>query len=183
MHHVFLDACNDPTAKQEIEESKRWVEQMTGKPCTMFCPPGGKFDARRLAQISAAGFIAIRTVEMISVARPVAGDKLLIMPTTLQAHPHTPATYLRNVLKRRGRNLWLYLMRGRTPDWTTLAERLIRTAIARCGVFHLWGHSWEIEESSQWSKLEDVMKMMCEQRSTAPCVTNSQIVQQLRTAA
>src|SRR3954462_3060939 len=29
MHHVFLDACNDATAQQEIEQSKQWVEQLT----------------------------------------------------------------------------------------------------------------------------------------------------------
>src|SRR4051812_28386608 len=183
MHHVFLDACNDATAQQEIEQSKQWVEQLTGKPCPMFCPPGGKFSAKRLSQIAAAGFQAIRTVEMISVAPPTLDNKLLIMPTTLQAHPHSPTVYLRNVLKRKGRNLLLYLTKGGGPDWPRLAERLLRTAIARGGVFHLWGHSWEIEESRQWSQLEDVLKMMSEARKAAPCVTNWQIVSAMRAAA
>src|SRR4051812_47186301 len=134
MHHVFLNSCGDETAQKEISESKQWVEDVTGKPCPMFCPPGGKFNERRLQQIRAAGYQAIRTVEMISVARPAIDGDLLIMPTTLQAHPHSPAAYMRNVLKRRGRNLWLYITKGRTPDWVTLAERLLRSAIETSGV-------------------------------------------------
>jgi peptidoglycan/xylan/chitin deacetylase (PgdA/CDA1 family) len=175
MDHVFLDSCGEQTAFDQIAQSKGWVEEVTGKPCPMFCPPGGKFNPRRLAQIEAAGFKAIRTVEMMSVARPAFHNGLLIMPTTLQAHPHSPTVYLRNVLKRKGRNLWLYLTHGRNPDWLKLAERLLATTIARGGVFHLWGHSWEIEEHKQWSQLEDVLKMMSEHRHIAPCVTNWQV--------
>ncbi len=66
----------------------------------MFCPPGGKFNERRLQQIAAAGFKGVRTVEMISVAAPVQQDGLLIMPTSLQAHPHSSTVYIRNILKR-----------------------------------------------------------------------------------
>ena len=183
MHHVYLDGCVDEIARQEIEESKKWIEQTTGKPCPMFCPPGGKFNDKRLAQIAAAGFQAVRTVEMMSVARPAARDGLLMMPTTLQANPHAPTVYIRNILKRRGKNLWLYLTKGRNPDWPTFAERLLKTAIARQGVFHLWGHSWEIEDAKQWKKLEDVLKMMSEVRTAAPCVTNSQVIASLRAAA
>jgi len=183
MHHTFLDTCTEQTAKQEIEESKQWVQEVTGKPCPMFCPPGGKFNEKRLKQISEAGYEAVRTVEMISVARPVPHEKLLLMPTTLQAHPHSPAVYMRNILKRRGKNLWLYLTKGRNPDWPSLAERLIRTAIARQGVFHLWGHSWEIENSKQWSQLEHVLKLMSEMRQHAACMTNWQVIRAMRAAA
>jgi peptidoglycan/xylan/chitin deacetylase (PgdA/CDA1 family) len=183
MHHTFLDSCGEATAKQEIEESKQWIEQTTGKSCPMFCPPGGRFNEKRLKQIADAGYHAIRTVEMISVARPIAHEKLMLMPTTLQAHPHSPAVYIRNILKRRGKNLWLYITKGRNPDWPTLAERLIRSAIARQGVFHLWGHSWEIEDAKQWGQLEDVLKLMSQMRTSVPCVTNAQVINAMRAAA
>jgi peptidoglycan-N-acetylglucosamine deacetylase len=183
MHHVYLDSCGEQTARQEIEESKQWVEQTTGKPCLMFCPPGGKFNERRLKQISAAGFKGVRTVEMISVAAPVQQDGLLIMPTSLQAHPHSPTVYIRNILKRRGRNLWLYITKGRDPDWPSLAERLLQTALVRGGVFHLWGHSWELEEWKQWARLEDVLKMMSQMKKQLPCVTNGQVIAEMRKAA
>jgi hypothetical protein len=176
MNHVFLNSCGDETGRSEIADSKKWVETVTGKPCPMFCPPGGKFSDRRLSQIIAAGFKAIRTVEMMSVAPPSMHHGLLVMPTTLQAHPHSASVYIRNILKRRGRNLWLYITQGREPDWAKLAERLLRTVIARNGVFHLWGHSWELESSQQWSRLDDVLKMMSELRQGAPCLTNWQAI-------
>jgi len=176
MDHVFLDSCGERTARDQITQSKAWVEQVTGKSCPMFCPPGGKFNDRRLEQIRAAGFKAIRTVEMISVAPPTDQNGLLIMPTTLQAHPHSPTVYLRNVLKRRGRNLWLYMTRGRNPEWPRLADRLLKTALSRGGIFHLWGHSWEIEESGQWPQLEELLKLISDHRNQARCMTNSQIL-------
>lgn len=180
MHHVFLNSCGDDTARSEIQDSKKWVEEMTGKPCPMFCPPGGKFSERRLQQIAAAGFEAVRTVELISVSRPTLHKGLLIMPTSLQAHPHTATAYIRNILKRKGRNLWLYITKGRNPDWPGLAERLMQAAISSNGVFHLWGHSWELEDSGQWGRLEEVMKLMSQIKSQAACVTNSQVVAGMR---
>ena len=180
MNHVHLDSCGDETAEREIGESKKWVEQTAGKPCEMFCPPGGRFNGRRLAQIAAAGFKGLRTVEMISVAKPAARDGLLMMSTSLQAHPHLPTVYIQNILKRRGRNLWLYITKGREPDWVKLAHSLLHSALSHGGVFHLWGHSWELEESKQWARLEDVLKMMSEHRNAAPCVTNSQVISATR---
>jgi peptidoglycan/xylan/chitin deacetylase (PgdA/CDA1 family) len=183
MNHVFLNSCGDDTGRQEICDSKAWVETLTGKPCTMFCPPGGKFNDRRLTQIASAGFTAVRTVEMMSLAHPTMHDGLLLMPTTLQAHPHSAAAYIRNILKRRGRNLWLYITNGRSPDWASLAQSLLQTALSRGGVFHLWGHSWELEQTQQWTRLEDVLKMMSDIRKSAPCLTNSQILHTRRAAA
>ena len=60
---------------------------------------------------------------------------------------------------------------------------LLRTALAQNGVFHLWGHSWELEESQQWSRLEDVLKLMSELRKSAPCLSNWQVITALRAAA
>jgi hypothetical protein len=183
MHHLFLDQCGHEMARTEIHDSRQWVEQLTGKPCPMFCPPGGKFNQSHLWQIKSAGFSAIRTVEMISVARPTVQSGLQIMPTTVQAHSHSASAYIRNILKRRGRNLWLYVTNGQAPDWPMLAERLLKTALERSGVFHLWGHSWELEDHKQWSRLEDVFKLMADLRQQAPCVTNSQVVSAMRVAA
>lgn len=175
INHLFLDTIDDSAAQREIADSKIWVEQTIGKSCPIFCPPGGKFHEQHLRQIQSAGFKAIRTVEMISIARPAKHNGLQIMPTTLQAHPHNRMAYLRNVLKRGGRNLWLLLTRGGS-DWPTRARRLMQAAISRQGVFHLWGHSWELEEFDQWNKLEDVFKLMSEFREQANCGPNSALI-------
>ncbi|MEJ7640411.1 MAG: hypothetical protein WKF75_21195 [Singulisphaera sp.] len=87
--------------------------------------------------------------------RPTAG--LWLMPTTLQAHPHGLAGYARNIARRAAfSNLWLYILHGRSVDWVELARSLLSEAHTRGGVFHLWGHSWELQEEGQWRRLEDV---------------------------
>jgi hypothetical protein len=45
------------------------------------------------------------------------------------------------------------------------------------GVFHLWGHSWEIEEKGQWENLEAVLKTMSSWREKWQGVTNSELCQ------
>jgi hypothetical protein len=45
------------------------------------------------------------------------------------------------------------------------------------GIFHLWGHSWELQETAQWQRLEELFSIMSEYRSELPCLTNSQLCQ------
>jgi hypothetical protein len=125
----------------------------------------------------AARFAGIRTVEFMSYDRPRPRDGLMEMPTTLQAFPQPVWSYAKNAAKRlAARNLWHYLVHGRSRDWTILARRLLERAVAAGGVFHLWGHSWELEQTGQWQRLDDVFAMMAEQPATAAArVTNGEL--------
>jgi len=42
-------------------------------------------------------------------------------------------------------------------NWDSLAIDLFDQALAGGGVFHLWGHSWEIDARGDWSRLERVL--------------------------
>ncbi|HEX4125757.1 MAG TPA: polysaccharide deacetylase family protein [Tepidisphaeraceae bacterium] len=176
MHHVFLTHTSDAIARREIEQSKAWVEDLAARPCTMFCPPGGKFHHIHLKMIREAGFAAIRSVELMSLSRPRLSEGLLVMPTTLQAFPHRPVTYLKNAWKRwAAANLWRYLLCGPGRQWHRLAETLLENTVKTGGVFHLWGHSWEVQVTNQWERLEELFKLMSQYAADAPCVTNSQL--------
>ena len=179
LNHVFLADADDDTARAEIVGSKSWVQEVTGKPCVMFCPPAGRFNSRHVLMFREAGYAGIRTVELLSLDRPRLRNALREMPTTLQAFPHPAVNYLKNLTKRRAaRNFWLYAVHGRSRNWATLARRLLARTLRGGGVFHLWGHSWELDQAAQWSRLEDVFKMLGEARAQAPCLTNGQICQQ-----
>ena len=181
LNHVFLTETDDATAREEIAGSKRWVEETTGRACPMFCPPAGRFNRAHARMFADAGFEGIRTVEFFSLDRPrkrARENGLLEMPTTLQAHPQTFAAYARNMLKRRAfRNFWLYTTVGYGRHWPTLARRLLDRAVATGGVFHLWGHAWEIEASSQWVELESVLRHVGElvAAKQARCLTNGEV--------
>src|SRR5213078_1137210 len=70
INHVFLDAVDDETAAAEIGDSKKWVTDVTGGACSMFCPPGGKFLPRHAPAVRQAGYAGVRTVEFMSLDFP-----------------------------------------------------------------------------------------------------------------
>lgn len=176
MNHVYLDSCPPEKARQEIFDSKNWVEDVTGKPCTMFCPPAGKFSRLHLKMIEEAGFAGARTVELFSAALPRQHGKLRIMPTSIQAHSHGTSAYLRNIARRRAlKNLWLYIRFGMGRDWSTAAHQLVDHCKQSGGVFHLWGHSWEIDRHEQWQRLEIVFGYLKQLGTQMANVSNGQL--------
>lgn len=178
--HTFLDAASDCVAEREIVDSKAWVEQTTGRPCRMFCPPAGKFSPRDVRFVRQAGYLGLRSVELMSLAAPRERDSILVMPTTLQAHPHRPPAYLKNAIRRRSAgNLWNFISCGLGRSWHEAAIALLDRALARGGVFHLWGHSWEIEQTGQWDNLAQVLRLLGERRSQAAVLSNSQVCESL----
>jgi len=40
---------------------------------------------------------------------------------------------------------------------------LFERAKARNGLFHLWGHSWEIDKNHDWQRLENVLAYIAKQ--------------------
>jgi len=98
------------------------------------------------------------------------------MPTTVQAFPHRFPAYAKNAIKRKAlSNLWRYVIHGRAAEWHVIAESLLHHAIASGGVFHLWGHSWELQDVSQWQRLKDVLSLMSGFIRQAPALTNGQL--------
>jgi peptidoglycan/xylan/chitin deacetylase (PgdA/CDA1 family) len=176
MRHTFLNTVSDEVAQQEIAESKAWVEVVTGTACEMFCPPAGKFSARDLNYMRQAGYSGMRSVELMSIDLPREDQGLFILPTTVHAHPHGPLVYLKNAVKRRKPgNLWRYITQVGTAGWVKLAETNLKTVAAKGGVFHLWGHSWEIEQAGQWEGVKTVLNIMGEYKSRVLSLTNSQL--------
>ena len=163
LNHVLLTNAPDATAEQEIAGSKKWVEDQTGRACRMFCPPAGRFNSRHWRMFGAAGYRGVRTVEFVSLAPPRRRDGLLEMPTTMQAFPHPAKNYVKNLIKRLAvGNLRTYLLHGRSSAWPEMAQKMLGLARRTGGVFHLWGHSWEVEQTGQWSQLEQVLGLLGE---------------------
>ena len=176
LDHLFLPTIPDAQADLQISGCKKWIEDTAGRACTMFCPPAGKYLATHLAMIKKSGFHGMRSVELLSTSSPLTIDGLSQMPTTLQAFPHRRLAYLKNTVKRRRiSNLWRYVLLGGPSGWERLAEKLLQNVIDRGGVFHLWGHSWELEQAKQWQALERVLKLMGQFAPSARVVTNGQL--------
>jgi peptidoglycan-N-acetylglucosamine deacetylase len=178
LHHTVLTEANEHKAWQEIAGSKSWLESNTGLPCLMFCPPKGKYTNRHLEMVRKAGYFGVRSVELLSLDFPRNKAGIMLLPTSIQAYPHGSAAFTRNAVKRMALKNLLRLMRhGRSTDWAALTRSLLHESLRYGGVFHLWGHSWELQGSGQWPLLEEAFRCMSEFAIQAPSLTNGQICQ------
>lgn len=173
LNHRVLTRIGDAEAEQEITGSKGWVEDVTGRTCPMFCPPSGKLARRHLDMAREAGFAGVRTVELVSLDFPRSEGGILVEPTTVQVFSHSLASCARNALRRGAiGNLLRLVSHGSPHDWSGLAMALLDEVMRRGGVFHLWGHSWEIEATGQWPVLEEVLRSLGEQSRLARASSN-----------
>ncbi len=176
LDHVILTKTADDQARRQILASKAWIEELTGRACPMFCAPQGKFAARHLRMMEQAGYAGLRTVELLSLDFPRTNGSLHIVPTTMQFYPHGPLTYVKNTLKRRAsQNLWNYVRYGHGRDLEEMAAALLQQVQQHGGVFHLWGHCWELDQLNLWRRLEAVLKVLSEAARTIPAATNGQL--------
>ena len=176
LDHIYLDRVSDHQAKEQILGSRLWIEDVTGKECRIFCFPGGKFKNHQLSFVSDAGFRAARTAELLSIQPPRLEAGLFLLPTTVQAFPHRPYAYAKNALKRR--HILPLFSSGalfRSTDWIALAKNLFFRALEERSVFHLWGHSWEIDDQNQWRKLRELLAIVAEHRKNLIFVPNTEL--------
>jgi peptidoglycan/xylan/chitin deacetylase (PgdA/CDA1 family) len=176
LDHHALDQLRDEEARQQLSGSRNWIEEVTGKPCRTFCFPGGKYCHEQLSLVRDAGYLSARTTELLSTEFPRRVEGLALISTTIQAFPHSLLTYTKNALKRRSLG---NLVRARAlfyiRDWRELAEKLLERTLSRGGVFHLWGHSWEIEQEHQWDQLEELLAVMAANKAKLTNMTISEL--------
>jgi len=141
------------------------------------------YSAASRALVAEAGFSVARTVIEY---RLDAGHDPLALPTTVHIYPFP----LRPTRSRRARfepvrRVLPHMVRLRLPlsalrNWRALALSLLARAAATGGVWHLWGHSWEVERYAMWSDLEYVLAA-ASRYPEARFVTNSGLVREVFT--
>lgn len=169
LDHIYLSDLPRAAASSQIEEGKVRLEYELGHAVEGFCYPGGKLDQVIAKQVRQAGFAYARTTENL---RTDPGNDRFRMPTTFQFFPHGRAVLTRNLL-RHGRLQhrtanWRQALTER--DWLTRLRGLALACQARQGVFHLWGHSWEIEQLGLWRELDEFLGWMAALRPEAATV-------------
>ena len=180
IHHADLSKLSAEQARTEISGCKEMLEEITGKPCRMFCFPRGRHNSGHFQLVKESGFLGVRTVEMMSLAMPRFRGGLAVMPTTLQAQQHGWFTYLKNIGKRSAfSNLGNVVVCAGNYDWVRCAERLLAHVSEHGGVFHLWGHSWELDADNRWTELDQVFRFMANLKGVAQPATNAEVCEHL----
>jgi peptidoglycan/xylan/chitin deacetylase (PgdA/CDA1 family) len=155
--HSNLPQCDASQLVREVETCKQRLEDDLSKEVSMFAYPNGRHNSNVIASVRQAGFVGARTTAML--ARELIFDPFR-MPTSVQAFPHSQLDYLKNFLTSGDfRRNWSHLTRlPRARQWVELAMRLFDSVVNNGGVFHLYGHSWEINDFKLWEELRVVLE-------------------------
>lgn len=155
--HRYLHDLGDEEALQQVREGREGLEQLLGRSVPGFCYPGGRLPAAGPRLLRRAGIGYARTVENL---RTDLGFDRLAVPTTLQFYPHRAAVLARNALRqprRLGAKAKLIARRMRSGRALQALPQLLESLAADTEVFHLWGHSWEIDRLDAWGPLAAVL--------------------------
>lgn len=136
-HPMDLKLLSDSQLKDEIEVNKHDLESIINKPITKFCYPRGRYDERAIEICKAAGYKSARTTK--------------VLETDMQDNYREGTTI--HCFDRKEYN---------GKDWENVARAYTDFANITDGTFHIWGHSWEIEQNNEWEKLERVFKHLTE---------------------
>lgn len=153
MSHRSLLLLPNPEAEKEIIQSKSYLEGVIGNPVISFCYPLGQYNMSHVQMVRNAGFVLARTVRRFSYK---VGENLHEMPTTIHTYDHW--LDILGVLRLVNWNPILFLYYYR--DWSAQAKAMFDSIHKKGGVFHLWGHSWEIDGHQDWERLEDVLSFI-----------------------
>ena len=151
--HRYLRNVDVWQAYHQINDGKKYLEDVLGTPVNGFCYPGGRYRKRDVELVRACGFTYARTTMNL---RFDAGDRPYEIPTTIQFFPHVRGVYIRNFIGsgnrlQRGEGLRLALLH---EDWIKRLYALFDHACREGGVFHLWWHSKQVEELNAWDALD-----------------------------
>jgi peptidoglycan/xylan/chitin deacetylase (PgdA/CDA1 family) len=173
VNHAILPELPEEQAQRELIESRKTLEDLLGKSVPAFCFPRGKFNARTCRLACKAGYRLARTTVGFRTERDFNPS---CMPVSVHFVPHSRGIHIRHALKEgnaKGLFNW-YSACNLETDLQHLCVMLMQRASAQAGVFHIWGHSWEIDRLDLWRELEDVLKRASAMGLEAR--TNSQLV-------
>lgn len=176
--HPILPEISAQQRNREITECKLVLEDVLGSEVTMFCYPKGRFNQDVVRAVQRAGYAGARGTQMLSSS---AGFDSYCMPITLQAYPHRRSNYVRNLVRcKAGRALLQSI-----PDllsfenWLQLGKARFERVLREGGVWHLFGHPWEIEKLGLWSQLEEILGYVGN-REGVHYVTNAELLKMLK---
>lgn len=172
--HCYLKKVDIWRAYHQINDGKKKLEDLLGAPVNGFCYPGGRYCKRDVELVKACRFTYARTTMNLCFD---AGSRPYEMPTTIQFYPHDRAVYLRNFL---GSGQWHKRLGGLSlvmqhENWIHRLYALFDYACRRKGVFHLWGHSKQIDQLNAWKEFDGFLQHVASRIPASQCMSNAQL--------
>lgn len=136
--HALLTQVPLKTAVWEIQQSKIMLEEIVDKEVTSFCYPRG-YSADHLKKEVAKVYLDARNTLVGSITPPT--------------DPYWTATSVHTYNRTEYGNM----------NWFDYGVKLLDKAKRNPNsVFHLWGHSWEVDKYNGWNALDRLMGLMAQ---------------------
>jgi peptidoglycan/xylan/chitin deacetylase (PgdA/CDA1 family) len=173
--HAILTNLAPQDLVREISECKRVLQQILGTEVIMFCYPKGRFNGEVVEAVRHAGYRGARGTQMLASSSTF---HRFAIPITVQAFPHRRSNYVRNLVRLGEVRALLesILNLVRFKDWLALGKASFDRVLRDGGVWHLYGHPWEIEKLGLWAQLEEMLEYVSN-RSGVLYVTNGQLLE------
>lgn len=172
--HPILTQIDRSQLEYEVGHCKQQLQQALGETVTTFCYPRGRSNSAVIAAVRNAGYSGARGTLMLCTQSDFSPFAL---PTTLQAYPHRRENYLRNLVRHRA---GLTLARNFSKlihyeNWVELGKQSFDEVLRTGGIWHLYGHPWEIARLDLWARLEELLGYV-RARSDVSYVTNAALL-------
>lgn len=134
--HQFLTKISLQAARNEIFDSKKLWEDKLGREITKFCYPRGYTNTIVKAMTKNAGYKEARTT-IVGHLKPA--NDLFAQPTTL--------------------HVGIDRIEYNNKSWELFGKEMLEKA-NEDSLFHIFGHSWEIDLFNDWGNLEEFLKLI-----------------------
>ena len=174
LDHVPLDGSDADLIRRQVTDGKRALEDQLGHEVSAFCYPGGRNTALSRETVRQAGFRFARTTADFNV-KP--GRNPYLMPVSVQFKPRNLGSFLFNFLKWGNWQHRRQIMLAGVQNKGVLnqADAMFEAASRQDGVFHLWGHSWEIEACDGWDALDQFLRRLTDRIPVENRLTNGEV--------
>ena len=176
-HHLDLTRIDLKDARKEIIEGKEKLEQIIGKEVVSFCYPRGCYNKNIIDLVKGARFNGARTVMLFT--RQV--KDIYKMGTTIYARNLSIHSYRKHFRGWQDPGLFWYILHNNLffKSWDQIAIEVLDFIRVNGGIWHLWGHSWEINENNDWNKLEHVLSKVESLSKEMRIVDNSELIKNI----
>jgi peptidoglycan-N-acetylglucosamine deacetylase len=157
INHIILTGINKSDLQIELQKSKMILEKLVGSSIISFCYPRGKFNSEIKKNVKDSGYLGARTTELFSINSKDPFE----LDTTIQAVNRKIRSKIKQSIhseKKMVKNLFLH--KTILKNWDEIALESLNYVLEHGGIWHLWGHSWEIENNGDWEKLENLLKVV-----------------------
>ena len=175
--HPTLNRLNYNELISEIKDSKKQLEEIIKKNVVSFCYPKGRFNKKISQILNAEGYKLARTTSLFHTN---INFNPYFMPTTFHFSKRSYLSYLKQGVRELnfvGLYKWLLTYRLKM-DPLKLSLKILDHLSKTGGYFHIWGHSWEIEEKNLWKDLEKFF-FEINKRKNIVYLTNYEVIKYL----